>query len=175
MSQTPAPEPVPSTHRDRPVSAPFRLAGHFTRGIMIIAVLATLVTAAALLVYGALETWTFLNDIWPNSAHPLSHDQVLLHAIELVDLFLLATVVEVVSLGLFQLYFRPDLDLPKWLRIDSLDDLKSKLVGVTVTVLAVFFLGQAIVWSGGPDILYIGGAIALMIAALTFFLRSMDH
>ena len=82
---------------------------------------------------------------------------------------------QVVSLGLYQLYFREDLQLPNWLRIDDLDDLKSKLVGVSITVLAVFFLGKAITWDAGIDILYLGGAAALVIAALTYFLSKIDR
>jgi uncharacterized membrane protein YqhA len=81
----------------------------------------------------------------------------------------------VVSLGLYQLYFRQDLELPKWLKIDDLDDLKSKLVGVSITVMAVFFLGKVITWTGGIDILYLGGGAALVIAALTYFLSKIDH
>ena len=50
----------------------------------------------------------------------------------------------------------------------------AKLVGVTVTVLAVYFLGQAVISTGGPDILYLGAGSALVIAALSFFLARMD-
>jgi uncharacterized membrane protein YqhA len=80
-----------------------------------------------------------------------------------------------VSLGLYQLYFRQDLQLPKWLKIETLDDLKSKLVGVTITVLAVYFLGRAVVWDTGADVLYLGGAVALVIVALTYFLSKIGH
>lgn len=99
----------------------------------------------------------------------------MLHAIEIVDLFLLATVVQVVSLGLYQLYFNQDLQLPRWLKIETLDDLKSKLVGVTITALAVYFLGRALTWQSGADIVYLGAAVAVVIAALTWFLSKIDH
>lgn len=39
-----------------------------------------------------------------------------------------------------------------------------------ITVLAVYFLGRAVVWEGGPDVLYLGGGVALVIVALTWFL-----
>jgi uncharacterized membrane protein YqhA len=127
------------------------------------------------MVWGFLDTFHFVRELLFRSAEPLTRDEALLHAIEIVDLFLLATVVQVVSLGLYQLYFRQDLQLPKWLKIETLDDLKSKLVGVSITVLAVFFLGKAITWDTGIDILYLGGAAAMVIAALTFFLSKIDH
>ena len=152
---------------------PIRLIGRIFSGVILIPVLATMSASLALMVYGAFETWHFLDGLFFSVDHRLSHDEALLHAIELVDLFLLATVVQVVSLGLYQLYFDQDLDLPNWLRIRTLDDLKSKLVGVAVTVLAVYFLGRAITSAGGIDILYLGGASALVIAALTYFLSKI--
>jgi len=152
-----------------------RLPGGFIiRAITLLPVVATMIASLALMIYGFLDAWHFArNLIVPE--HATSRDEILLHAIEIVDLFLLATVVQVVSLGLYQLYFNQDLHLPKWLKIETLDDLKSKLVGVTITVLAVYFLGRALTWTAGPDILYLGGAAALVIVALTWFLSKIDH
>ncbi len=48
-------------------------------------------------------------------------------------------------------------------KIETLDDLKSKLVGATIIVLAVYFLGRAVVWETGSDILYLGGAVGVVI------------
>jgi len=157
----------------RKQQGPFVVGGFVVRIAMLLPVLALSVTSVALIVYGTIETWHFLTALF-SSVHPLSRDEAMLLAIELVDLFLLATVVQVVSLGLYQLYFHQDLQLPKWLKISNLDDLKSKLVGVTITVLAVYFLGRALTWESGMDIVYLGGAVAVMIAALTWFLGKID-
>lgn len=143
--------------------------GRIVQYVMLIPVIAIQIAAIALMVYGAIETWHFVAGMF-DPAHPISHDVVILHAIEIVDLFLLATVVQVVSLGLYQLYFNQDLALPGWLKIRTLDDLKYKLLGVTITVLSVYFLGRALVWTEGADITYLGIAVALVIVALTFFL-----
>jgi len=165
---------APQDQTSRPRSAIWAVLGSISRVVMIVPVIATFITALALMYYGALETVEFIVTIFDTS-HATAHDQLLFIAIEIVDLFLLATVVQVVALGIYQLYFRPDLQLPKWLKIDSLDDLKSKLVGVTITVMAVFFLGKVIVWEGDISILYLGGGCAAVILALTFFLGRMDH
>jgi len=150
-------------------SPALRVIGWAARFIMIVPVVATFAAAVGLFIYGAFETVHFVQALF-DTGHPIIRDEALLLAIEIVDLFLLATVVQVVSLGLYQLYFNQDLQLPKWLKIENLDDLKSKLVGVTITVVAVYFLGQAVVWQGGADIAYLGIGISLVIAALTFFL-----
>ena len=149
------------------------IGGFAVRIAMLVAVIALLIASIALIVYGAFETRHFVAAMF-DSNHETTRDGVVLIAIEIVDLFLLATVMEVVSLGLYQLYFRQDLKLPKWLKIETLDDLKSKLVGVTITVLAVYFLGRAVVWEGGPDVLYLGGGVAVVILALTYFLSKID-
>jgi uncharacterized membrane protein YqhA len=57
------------------------------------------------------------------------------------------------------------------LQIENLKDLEDKIIGVLVAALAVAFLGHA---AGGdtPDaLLNYGGGIALVIAALAFFMN----
>lgn len=151
------------------------IGGFFTRAVIILPVIATTAAALALMVWGFLDTIHFVRELLFNRENPMTRDTALLHAIEIVDLFLLATVVQVVSLGLYQLYFRQDLQLPKWLKIDDLDGLKSKLVGVSITVMAVFFLGKVITWTGGIDVLYLGAAVALVVIGLTYFLTTIDR
>ena len=54
----------------------------------------------------------------------------------------------------------------------AVDDLKHKLIGVVIVVLAVLFLGHVVAWDGQRDLLRLGGAIALVIAALSYFLST---
>ncbi|WP_055048940.1 YqhA family protein [Devosia sp. A16] len=163
----------PRMGEGRQGQGPFVIGGFVVRVAMLVPVIALSVASVALIVYGAFETRHLLTALF--GGHPVTRDEAILLAIEIVDLFLLATVVQVVSLGLYQLYFRQDLQLPRWLKIETLDDLKSKLVGVTITVLAVYFLGRAVVWETGVDILYLGSAVAVIIVALTYFLSKIDH
>jgi uncharacterized membrane protein YqhA len=58
--------------------------------------------------------------------------------------------------------------MPSWLRIHDFEDLKVKVIGVIVVLLGVTFLGSAVTWQGGKDILYFGAAIGLVIVALAF-------
>jgi uncharacterized membrane protein YqhA len=143
------------------------------RLIMLVPVAATFVAGIALIIFGSVETWHFVYDLF-FAAHAVAPGEAVLEAIEILDLFLLVAVVEVVSFGLYQLHFNQHLPLPQWMKIDSLDELKSKLVTVTITVLAVSFLGEAAVATGGPDILYLGAASALVITALTYFLSQFE-
>ena len=52
----------------------------------------------------------------------------------------------------------------RWFKVATLDELKDRLIGVVVTVLAVTFLGIAAEWSGN-DVLSFGLALAAIIVA----------
>jgi uncharacterized membrane protein YqhA len=93
-----------------------------------------------------------------------------LAAIEAVDVFLLITVLHIVAIGLYQLYIQDKIPLPAWAVVTDIDDLKIKLAGVVVVVLAVFFLGRVISGDGSQNLLLIGGGIGAVIAALSGFI-----
>ena len=141
-----------------------------TRYLIIIAVVSTLLAATALLIYGAYETLVILRSVaLADGSGPKGAKGMILAFIELTDLFLLATVLYVIAVGLFELFVDDRLDLPPWLEIHDLNDLKDKLIGVIVVVMGVLFLGQVVTWDGQRDLMGYGVGIALVIAALTWF------
>jgi uncharacterized membrane protein YqhA len=163
MDQTPTPSSIPADSRL------LRLLAR-SRYLILTAVLCTLVAATALLAYGALETVAIIRSIVDTSiSGPKGAKVLILACIELTDLFLLATVLYVIAIGLFELFIDDRLDLPNWLEIHDLNDLKEKLIGVLILVMGVVFLGQVVTWNGDRDLLGFGGGIALVIAALTYF------
>ena len=89
-----------------------------------------------------------------------------------IDLVLLSAGFYIIALGFYELFVDDDIELPDWLEIHDFDDLKSNLVGIIIVVIAVAFLGQVIDWKGGSDIAYFGGAVALVTAALTYFITA---
>jgi uncharacterized membrane protein YqhA len=132
------------------------------------AVAATAATAVALIVYGVIETYALIADLVHGE---IEREQVLLSVIQIVETFLLATVVQVVSIGIYQLFINQNVPLPEWLRIHDIDGLKAKLISVVITVLGVFFLGKALAWTTGGEILALGLSIAAVIVALAVFLN----
>jgi len=144
-----------------------------SRYLVVAAVLGSLVAALALFAYGVAETFVVVvetiakGDVSSKGAKALA-----LAFIEIVDLFLLGTVFLMIGLGLYELFIDENLALPKWLSFTSFDDLKNKLVGVVVVVLSVLFLGAVVGWDGSRDLLGFGTGVALVIAALTYFLST---
>jgi len=147
-----------------------RLIG-LIRYIIIVAVLATLIAATALILFGTVETYVVIRDVFSKGEFTSKVAKTLLLSfIEITDIFLLATVLYIVALGLYELFIDHQVPVPNWLEIRTLDDLKDKLIGVIIVVIGVGFLGQFTTWNGETNLLISGGGAALVIAALTFFL-----
>lgn len=142
-----------------------------TRYIIILAVAGSFVSAVALLVYGAVLAFrTVVEAATSGYVSSKGMKALVLSSIEVVDTFLLGTVLYIIALALYELFIDDTVPVPDWLSIHNLDDLKYKLVGVVVVVIGVLFLGQVMSWDGQRDLLGYGVAASLVIAALTYFL-----
>lgn len=141
-----------------------------SRYLIVIPSLGSFVAATAILIYGAVETVLLIGENLTHEVSSKGAKTLALGFIEVVDLFLLGTVLYIIALGLYELFVDDNLPLPAWLSIHNLDDLKNKLTGVVILVMGVLFLGQVVSWDGERDLLPYGVAIALVIAALTYFL-----
>ena len=113
-----------------------------SRYLVLAAVVGSLAASLALFVYGLAETAVVIvQAIAKAEVSSKGAKALALEFIEIVDLFLLGTVLLMIALGLYELFINSDLELPEWLQIRTFDDLKLKLVGVVIVVLAVLFLG----------------------------------
>ena len=150
------------------------LAG--SRYLVIIAVLGAFLAAAALIIYGGLTTINILIEIF---AHPTftvaGAKHLAVESIEVIDLFLLATVLYIVSLGLYELFIDERLPVLPWLVITNLDDLKAKLTGVITVSLAVTFLAYVVEWDGNTNILALGVSVGVVLFALSFLLPQITR
>lgn len=150
-----------------------------SRWVIFAAVLGTFLSAMTLLLYSVgvvvRVTWDTIRNLHfdEKQAKALS-----LSFINLVDLFLLGTVIYIVSLGLYELFVDDDLPMPKWLKIDSVEALKEKLLGVVIVLLGVTFLGQVMSMSttdGGKNIFYLGIGISVVIVSLVAAMKFTTH
>jgi uncharacterized membrane protein YqhA len=141
-----------------------------SRYIILIAVFCAIVASLTLLVVAGVETVQIVLHALSRSLDGKAVKLLAVSFIEVIDILLLGTIFYITSLGLYELFIDDQLPTPNWLHINQLDDLKSKLIGVIVVILAVVFLGQVVNWNRGSDILFLGVAIALVIVAITYFL-----
>lgn len=142
-----------------------------SRYIMIVPVIGTFLGSVALILYETVVLfWGAAGAIRSGSLSAKSVKIFAVGIVEAVDVFLIAIAVYIISLGLYSLFIDDKLPLPKWLEVNNLEDLKGNLISVVIAVLAVLFLREAVAWEGTREIAAFGGALAFVIAALTFFL-----
>jgi uncharacterized membrane protein YqhA len=111
------------------------------------------------------------------------HDNTIGHVVEVVDGYLLGTVMLIFALGLYEL-FVSDIDEARGskassqiLLIENLDDLKNRLAKVILMILIVTLFEEAIkMHMDEPlDLLYLGASIALIGLALYLTHASESH
>lgn len=142
-----------------------------SRYLILLAVVGSLVAATLVMLFGIFDLFRILLDVL--QANIYAEDvtkKVSVGAIELIELFLLGTVLYVVSLGLYQLFIEKDVAVPAWLRIATLDNLKERLLATVLVMLAVSFFGYAVTWDGGWSIVAVGIAIGFVIIGIAYTL-----
>lgn len=145
-----------------------------SRFVIGLAVIGAFIGSAILLVIAAATlftiAWNEIVNFDPANLGERHIDRLAVELIEITDIILLGTVLYIISLGLYQLFIDQNLALPPWLKVNDLTDLKRDLIGVVVVLLGVSFLGEVVNWEGESNVLPLGAAVALVIAALGFIL-----
>jgi len=144
------------------------------RYIFALPVLATLVASLVLLVLGFIETFNIILELFHAGGH-LDLAEIKVHFIDVIDIFLLATIFFVISIGFWQLFISHNLKLDPWLKVDDVHDLEIKLIGVLITILGVLGLASVATWDGVSNLLPYGVTIALLIAGLSYYASRSQH
>jgi uncharacterized membrane protein YqhA len=140
-----------------------------SKWLFTLAVIGTALIAIFLFILGFLIVlYAIAHTVIAPSIDIHSLKEILATFIEIIDVFLVATVFYIIALGFYELFIAKA-PLPGWLKICSLDDLKSKLLGLVIIALSVLILGEGLTWNGSSDILGFGLAIAAGIAAISFY------
>ncbi len=151
------------------------------RFVVIFAVVASLAAALAIfymatvdVVYLVAHILHYADPALDASARKLLHDETITHVVEVVDGYLLGTVMLIFALGMYEL-FVSDIDEAHGSRassnilvIENLDDLKQRLAKVIIMILivTVFEMGLKLPINTPLDLLELAGAVALLGLAL---------
>ena len=131
------------------------------------------ILASGLLIFSGV--WEFVNGIPDILNFLFNHGEhrveISVHFISAIDLFMVAVVMFVMGIGLFELFVDRDqsISYPHWLKIRDLTDLKEKLIAAVVVVIVITFLKHIVMWENPLETLYFGGSIAIVIIAITLF------
>lgn len=142
----------------------------WTRYIILIAVLTLLFATFAVFIFGLIATVTIVFETFSHAQFDAEGARIFsVELIEMIDLFLLGTILFITAVGMQELFVDPGLKevLPEWMSVNSLDQLKFNLLAVIVVMLAVLFLGVAASFelAQGGSIFGFGVGVALVIVA----------
>ena len=176
-------EPEPTAPDPEPRRLPGRAAERVERSLggslslAIIPVAFLILAALGAFVYGAA---VFVDSVERIASHPfpVGH-QIGLFLLD-IDLFLIGATLLISAIGMYELFIG-DIRvggiarMPAWLEMHDLNDLKARVLGMIVMVLAVSFVELAVDEDSGLKTLEVGGGVALVIIAVTAFLRLTGH
>ena len=161
-----------------------------SRFVVVIAVVASMAAAIAVFYITTVDVWYavlhiahYADPAITPEARKTLHDDTVTHIVEVVDGYLLATVMLIFALGLYEL-FVSDIDQARGSRasskilvIENLDDLKNRLAKVILMILVVKLFEHAVKMKLDSvlELLYLGGSIALVGLALYLTHASKGH
>ncbi len=160
-----------------------------SRFVVLIAVIVSLIVALAMFYMASVDAYflvshlgEYLSPDLVGEARKTFRAETVTHVVEVIDGYLLATVLFMFSLGLYELFISKieHAELSEAsstvLDINSLDDLKTRLGRVVIMILIVNFFEHAISmdFHGPLDLLALAGGIVLI--GLTLYLtHAEDH
>lgn len=145
-----------------------------TRYAVFVPAIASIIGAILLMGQGSLE---ILNVVISAVTSEYGLKETIVEVLTAVDAILLGTVLLVIGYGLYELFIDAEIEVPLWLRVRDLDDLKSKLIGVVVAILAVVFVGVFVDSNRSEDVISYGvgaGALVVGLAIFAFATKKAD-
>ena len=137
-----------------------------TRYAVIVPSIASIIGALLLMAQGSISIMMVIFDAVVNDAYL---KDTIVDVLTAVDAILLGTVLLVIGYGLYELFVDTRLEVPTWLQVRDLDDLKSKLIGVVVAIIAVVFVGVFVDTNRAADVVSYGLGAGALVAGLALF------
>ena len=137
-----------------------------TRYAVFVPAIASIIGALLLMAQGS---WAMLMTVIDSVSNGYGLKETIVEVLTAVDAILLGTVLLVIGYGLYELFIDADLDVPQWLRVYDLDDLKSKLIGVVVAIVAVVFVGVFVDSNRASDVISYGVGAGALVEGLAIF------
>jgi uncharacterized membrane protein YqhA len=137
-----------------------------TRYVVFVPAIASIIGAVLLMAQGSLE---ILQVVFNVLTSEFGLKETIVEVLTAVDAILLGTVLLVIGYGLYELFIDTEIEVPLWLRVEDLDDLKSKLIGVVVAILAVVFVGVFVDSNRSDDVISYGVGAGALVVGLAIF------
>lgn len=160
------------------------------RYLSILAVIGSAISAVVLFIQGIVLVYWGLKEYFRNifRSNLTAHEQTELYEglfkeiVSSVDVFLFALVLVIFGVGVYELFVskidpveREVDNRPSWLRINSVDDLKSSLGKVILMVLVVSFFKRVVQFEPDGAISYFWLAAGIFLIAAALYLTHKSH
>jgi uncharacterized membrane protein YqhA len=142
------------------------------KAIAVLPAFSLFVGAVFLGFYGVYLLFETLYKVFTNPTYQDS-TQLSTKFITVMDIHLLSVVLYIFAVGLYEL-FVGKLQVPDWLKIESIDELKAKLASVIILILAITFTKKFVQWEKPVDTLLFGVAVAVVIGVLIFYYKAKE-
>lgn len=136
-----------------------------SRLLAMIAVAGMLATCLATFGWSIARTVLFVSELFDGKWRT---DMQVVSLLKVVDTYLLALVQLIIAIGLYELFVGV-LDVPEWLKVESLDDLKKSIIDILVVFVAVKGIEGLLKQDTPLRALTFVGAAASLILVLTLF------
>ena len=143
-----------------------------TRYAVVVPAVASIIGALLLMGQGSVEMIKVVIEAIVDGA---ALKETIVDVLTAVDAILLGTVLLVIGYGLYELFIDTDIEVPLWLRVQDLDDLKSKLIGVVVAIVAVVFVGVFVDSNRAADVISYGVGAGALVVGLAIFAYASRH
>ena len=137
------------------------------RGIGILTAIILFLLGLAVLVYAYAKGIGAIENILDQST---SESKVIYGVMGVLDLILLSLSIFITAISIYELFVGSLENLPTWIQVKDLDNLKAMLVNIIIVVMAISFMGKVVTWNGEDNILTYGLAIGAVTLALSYFL-----
>lgn len=144
-----------------------------SRLLIFVPVVFLLIDAAGSFVYGCIILVTTATDFVHEPNRP---GGVLGRFLIVMDTYLVGATLMIAAFGFYALFIDGDPDgarslMPSWLKMRDLEDLKARVVSMLILVAAITFVDVLVETHNELGVFYLGIGIAVLIVALTGFLR----
>lgn len=137
-----------------------------TRYAVIVPAVAAMIGAILLMVQGSIA---MIVVVYESVLTQMPLKDSIVEVLTAIDAILLGTVLLVIGYGLYELFIDTNIEVPAWLEINDLDDLKSKLIGVVAAIISVVFVGVFVDTDRSEDIAAYGLGAGALLAGLALF------
>ncbi|MCE5313251.1 MAG: YqhA family protein [Nitrospiraceae bacterium] len=156
-----------------------------TRLVIFFAVIASIFSSIMLVAIGCYDVYLVAEEAFhafqSKEAYELFHKESITHIISAIDSYLIATVLLIFGIGLYELFISKieraerDTRSSKILVIHTLDQLKEKLAKVIIMVLIVTFFKYAVnfKYDSALTLLYLG--IGILLVTLSVYFMGKGH